>query len=119
MPPDRGLHTRHQLARAERLGHIVIRSEFQKQYFIDDFGYRAEHDYRRIVRYRFHTLAKLAAGYLGQNQIQDDGQRPLCAKQGESSLTVSRRDDVVLLTSKQALEHLLHSRVIFYNQDCA
>ena len=48
-PPDGGLDARHQFARAEWLGDVVIGAKFEKKDFVHDFSDCAEDNHRSVT----------------------------------------------------------------------
>ncbi len=65
------LDTRHQLARLERLGHVVVRAHLQAQDAVDRLAPRGQHDHGQR-RCGAQIAAEAQAVFMGQVQIKDD-----------------------------------------------
>src|SRR5665213_3401075 len=83
------LHTRHQFARTERFGDIIVSSKLEQEHLVHYLSDGAQDDYRSVGRDRFHALANVATRYLGKDQVEDHGGGAVRAKGLESGLSVA------------------------------
>ena len=67
-----GLQPRHQLARLEGLGQVVVGAELQADDAVHDLAARGEHDDRQVALLA-DGAAQLEAVHLGQHHVEDGG----------------------------------------------
>src|SRR5581483_520994 len=70
---DGSLHASGKLSRAERLGNVVICSEFKQQNLIHNFTDSTEDDDGRFVGDRFECLTELTARDTWEDEIENNG----------------------------------------------
>jgi hypothetical protein len=72
--PQHGLHARHQLPRAEGLGNVVVRAQFQAEHAVGFTAARREEDHRdRSQRLRLADLAtEFQAIFAGNHDVENE-----------------------------------------------
>ena len=69
--PEHGAHPGDQLARRERLGHVVVGAEFQPDHLVDLAVLGGQHDHRHVGPIA-QRPAHLAARQARQHQVEQD-----------------------------------------------
>src|SRR5262249_32680497 len=70
--PQHGTNAREQLARAERFYDVIVRTDFEQQYFVDFVGESAEHDHRGLRPRGAKALAYFASSESGHSKIDQN-----------------------------------------------
>ena len=80
--PQDALHAQHEFARAEGLGHVVVRAEFKTDDAVHFLGLCGEHEDRDALGLRtvLERLANFESGHAGQHEIQHDERGKLRAR---------------------------------------
>src|SRR5262245_22550490 len=96
-PPEHGVHPGHQLAGAERLGHVVVGPELQAEDTVDLGGARREDDDRQRARRLggAEPAADLEPVDPGQHEVEDHQRRALHLDERERALPRLRLADGV------------------------
>src|SRR4029079_238154 len=87
-PPNGSLNSRHQFARAEWFGDVVIGSQFKQENFVDDFSDCAQDNHPGFHRDRPYGLAEFSAGNLRKDQVKNHCNRSVRTEQIKPGLTV-------------------------------
>ena len=111
--PDTG----QKLARAERLGDVVIGSQFEQQDFVGNVASRTQHYDRQRGSDRFDLFTDVASGNLGQSQVKNDSSRRARLETIQSSLAVRLRFDRIPLGLKKPSQSFLYGGVVFNHQN--
>ena len=105
----------HQLAHAERLGHVVVRPDLQTDDLVDLVCFGRQHQDRHV-----HLLAQHAAHldpvHAGEHQVQDQQIGLLAAGGSNAFLAVADRDHFVPLACQIVSEGFLKSRLVLDHQ---
>ena len=91
--PQRGLQARDELARAERLGHVVVGAGLQRAHLLVLLADRAQHQDRHL-RPLAQRARDVDAVAVGQHEVDDRGRRR------------AQRGRVQRLLGRRRLEHL-------------
>ncbi len=112
-------HAGQQFARAERLGDIVVGAQLEQQNLVGDVAGSAEHDDGQSRRQRLDLFTHVAAGNLGQTQIQNDGGRRGRLETVERRSAIGLGFDGVPLGFKKPAQGFLYGRIVFDDEDAA
>ena len=116
---DCGVDPGGEFARAEGFGDVVIGSELEEEDFVGNFSDGAEDDDRSLAGLGFEFLTQFAAGDMGEDQVENDGEGPFAAKQFERGMAIRSHDGGVTFLSEDATENALHTLVVFDDEDRA
>jgi len=119
LAPDGGVDPGREFARAEGLGDVVVCSEFEEKDLVGDFSDGAEDNDGGFAGLGLESLAEFATGDVGEDQVEDDGERPLAAKELERCVAVRRNDGGIAFLGEDAAEHSLHALIVFDDEDSA
>ena len=90
--PQDGTHPRHQLARGERLGHVVVGAELEPHDAIALLAARGQEDHRDGPA-RADRAAELESADAGEHHVEHDEVRRLALDEPGHFAAVARRDD--------------------------
>src|SRR5579871_4213811 len=105
--PQGGAHAGQQLARAERLGHVIVGPEFEQENLVGNIAGGAEHEDGQAWRLRLDLFAKVTSRKLRQTQVEDDDGGLRNQKAFQRRLSIPLNFDCVTFRLKQALERFL------------
>ena len=115
-PAQHRLDARHQLARAERLGQVVVGADREADDLVDLLGAGGQHQ-DVGVRELADPPADLQAVDAGQHQVEDDQVRARVAGQREGGRAVAGRQDVVAVAFEVALDELDQVLLVVDDED--
>ena len=111
-----GLDAQDQLARAERLGHVVVRAEFQAGDAVTLVRSSGEHD-DRDVGGGAQLARDFLAGHVGQAEVQHDEVRPRVGGHRDRLGAGTRREDTQALALEVAADELPDLGFVLDDQD--
>jgi len=120
VPPELGLDSGHQLARAERLDHVVIGAHPQPANAVGLFAPSGEQNDRHGGRgVATQATTDLDSVHARQHDVQDDQVWRAIAieRDCQSADPVGGRNDAEPLTDQVALEHVDDDRFVVNDQD--
>ena len=108
-------HASLQLARAERLGDVIVRAEFEAQHAVGFFSARAQDQDRQAIEFLVPAdfLAHFEAGQLGEHQIENQKIGSGFAQLRQARGTVAHRDDVEAIARKIVLHQFDDIPIVF------
>ena len=117
-PAQHRLDARVQLARAERLGQVVVGAGFQAGELVALVGARGQHDDRHVLRAPVgaQPARELDAAHAGQHPVEHDQVRQRGAHHVERLLRVLGAQGLVPGELEIARDELLYRRLVFDHQ---
>ncbi len=112
---------RHDLARVEGLGHVIVRAQFQPYHLVGILHPRREHDDECLLERAVaaHDPGDIPPAAIGQHQVQHHQRGPVVAQDVQGRLAIARRQNGItgLLQIRPDQAHDL--RVVVHDQNPA
>jgi len=92
---QQGLRAEHQLARVERLRHVIVGAGLEALHLVDRLAFRREEDHRRILEERVGPdhAEQLHAREFGHHHVEDDQVRAEITGEPDGAQRVVQRAD--------------------------
>ena len=118
-PAQNGLDAQHELAHAERLDHVIVRSQAQAHHAVHFLAARREHQHRngRGLGLAAQPAADLKAVQGGQHHIQDNQARQMPPGQLQPLLAVLGLQHAEALALQIEAQQFADVAFIFHYQD--
>ncbi len=113
--PQHGLHPRHQLARAEWLGQIVVRAQFQPAYDVILLAAHGQQDNRRVGQ-PADTAADRKTIQPRHVDVQHDQVGRFLDEALHRGLAIVGHDDLEALPAQRKGQHIGQHAVVVYDQ---
>jgi hypothetical protein len=118
LPPQHRLQARHQLARLEGLGQVVIGAQLQSDHAVHHFAAGSEHDDRQVA-FLADGPAQGKAVLLGEHDVQDGGVPAALAQARPGPRWDAAPVETQLEAGEVGRQRLAQLRVVVDQQDAA
>ena len=115
--PEHGTDTRHELARLERLRHVVVGADLEAGDAVDQVVARGQHHHRRGAARGPELAQDLEPGSTWKHHVEDDQVRCQRQRSSQGTLAVGLGRDVVALAGEVRADDLEDVRLVVDDED--